>query len=196
MRKTPPDVLLTNYKMLDYLLLRPKDRQLWARNSPDDAALRGGGRAAHLRRSPGHRSRSAAAAVARAAAGARGAPDLRRHVGHPWASRPTPRPSASTRGRCSRRRFRSTAVIVEDRLSVAEFLGDATIEHVLQPRDDFGDVLDPARYLRQEEAVAAWFDVFFPDAPAPADVTDTRMARRAGRAAQAPPAVREPAEAR
>ncbi len=34
LRKTPPDVLLTNYKMLDYLLLRPKDRQLWSRNSP------------------------------------------------------------------------------------------------------------------------------------------------------------------
>ena len=57
---------------------------------------------------------------------------------------------------------------------MAEFLGDATIEHVLQPRDDFGDVLDPARYLRQEEAVAAWFDVFFPDA--------ARSGRRVGHA--------------
>ncbi|MFW6023722.1 MAG: helicase-related protein, partial [Myxococcota bacterium] len=31
----PPDVLLTNYKMLDFLLLRPKDRALWAKNGPD-----------------------------------------------------------------------------------------------------------------------------------------------------------------
>jgi len=34
MRKHPPDILLTNYKMLDYLMLRPKDRQLWAQNKP------------------------------------------------------------------------------------------------------------------------------------------------------------------
>ena len=34
MRKNPPDILLTNYKMLDYLMLRPKDRQLWASNAP------------------------------------------------------------------------------------------------------------------------------------------------------------------
>lgn len=34
LRKHPPDILLTNYKMLDYLMLRPRDRQLWARNTP------------------------------------------------------------------------------------------------------------------------------------------------------------------
>jgi len=28
----PPDILLTNYKMLDYLLLRGRDRNLWAQN--------------------------------------------------------------------------------------------------------------------------------------------------------------------
>ena len=35
LRNDPPDVLLTNYKMLDYLLMRPKDQQLWAHNGPD-----------------------------------------------------------------------------------------------------------------------------------------------------------------
>lgn len=35
LRKQPPDVLLTNYKMLDYLLMRPKDQPLWAHNGPD-----------------------------------------------------------------------------------------------------------------------------------------------------------------
>ncbi|MBF0698351.1 DEAD/DEAH box helicase, partial [Actinomyces bowdenii] len=28
-RRTPPDILLTNYKMLDQLLLRPEDQELW-----------------------------------------------------------------------------------------------------------------------------------------------------------------------
>ncbi|PNE04195.1 DEAD/DEAH box helicase [Alcanivorax sp. MD8A] len=35
LRTNPPDVLLTNYKMLDYLLMRPKDQALWAHNGPD-----------------------------------------------------------------------------------------------------------------------------------------------------------------
>lgn len=35
LRADPPDVLLTNYKMLDFLLLRREDRDLWAVNQPD-----------------------------------------------------------------------------------------------------------------------------------------------------------------
>lgn len=35
LRKRPPDILLTNYRMLDFLLLRPEDKTLWAENSPE-----------------------------------------------------------------------------------------------------------------------------------------------------------------
>jgi DEAD/DEAH box helicase domain-containing protein len=35
MRHMPPDILLTNYKMLDYLLVRPEDRGLWRENGSD-----------------------------------------------------------------------------------------------------------------------------------------------------------------
>ena len=35
LRVDPPDILLTNYKMLDFLLLRQEDRDLWAVNEPD-----------------------------------------------------------------------------------------------------------------------------------------------------------------
>lgn len=34
LRDDPPDILLTNYKMLDYLLIRPDDRALWKDNGP------------------------------------------------------------------------------------------------------------------------------------------------------------------
>ena len=33
LRKNPPDILLSNYKMLDYLLLRPKDRNATKNNN-------------------------------------------------------------------------------------------------------------------------------------------------------------------
>lgn len=36
LQENPPDILLTNYKMLDFLLIRPLDRQLWRHN--DDTA--------------------------------------------------------------------------------------------------------------------------------------------------------------
>lgn len=35
MLQSPPDILMTNYKMLDYLLVRPKDAALWQRNDPE-----------------------------------------------------------------------------------------------------------------------------------------------------------------
>jgi len=35
LRNYPPDILMTNYKMLDYLLLRPRDYRLWQGNRPD-----------------------------------------------------------------------------------------------------------------------------------------------------------------
>lgn len=34
LRKNPPDILLTNYKMLDFLLMRPDDQSLWEGNGP------------------------------------------------------------------------------------------------------------------------------------------------------------------
>ena len=35
LRQAPPDILLTNYKMLDFLLLRPEDQVLWKNNEPE-----------------------------------------------------------------------------------------------------------------------------------------------------------------
>jgi len=33
-QEEPPDILLTNYKMLDFLLMRPQDQRLWRFNDP------------------------------------------------------------------------------------------------------------------------------------------------------------------
>ena len=35
MQDDPPDILLTNYKMLDFLLMRPKDKAIWRLNEKD-----------------------------------------------------------------------------------------------------------------------------------------------------------------
>jgi DEAD/DEAH box helicase domain-containing protein len=33
--RDPPDILLTNYKMLDYMLIRPNEREIWEKNRPE-----------------------------------------------------------------------------------------------------------------------------------------------------------------
>lgn len=35
LRDSPPDILLTNYKMLDLMLVRPKDAKIWQHNAPE-----------------------------------------------------------------------------------------------------------------------------------------------------------------
>ena len=35
LRQSPPDILLTNYRMLDFLLMRPADGKLWQHNQPE-----------------------------------------------------------------------------------------------------------------------------------------------------------------
>ncbi len=37
LQDNPPDILLTNYKMLDYLLMRPEDQKLWRHNEVSSA---------------------------------------------------------------------------------------------------------------------------------------------------------------
>ena len=48
LRKNPPDILLTNYKMLDYLLIKAERPQAVGAQHPDHPALSGGGRTSHF----------------------------------------------------------------------------------------------------------------------------------------------------
>ena len=48
MHETPPDILLTNYRMLDSLLVRPERKGLWEQNTARDPSVSGRGRTPHL----------------------------------------------------------------------------------------------------------------------------------------------------
>ena len=82
LRRSPPDILLTNYRMLDLLLMRPADNPLWRHNRPARAALPRARRAAHLRRRPGLGRRLPHPAAQGPARNPEGAPDLRRDLRH------------------------------------------------------------------------------------------------------------------
>ncbi|WPU55888.1 DEAD/DEAH box helicase [Stenotrophomonas acidaminiphila] len=170
MRKAPPDVLLTNYKMLDYLLVRPKDRKLWAHNGPEvlryvvvdelhtfdgaqgtDLSLLLRRLRARLQTPDGHLIYAGTSATL----GDGDTLPLREYARQIFSSE-----------------FPAESVVTESRDSVAEFLGDKPILHVLDGRADLAQQLDASRYATPEEAIAAWFPLFFPSEPASGDVND------------------------
>lgn len=171
LRKNPPDILLTNYKMLDYLLLRPKDRKLWARNTPTtlrylvvdelhtfdgaqgtDLALLLRRLRARLKTPAGHLICAGTSATLGGASDTAALRDYARQIfGAP---------------------FGPESVVTENRQSVGVFLEDAMVDFMFQNRADLGAVLDSTRFNNPHEAVAGWFGLFFPDEPPPVDVRD------------------------
>jgi len=171
LRQQPPDLLLTNYKMLDYLILRPKDRALWASNSPTTLryvvvdelhtfdGAQGTDLALLLRRL---RARLRVPAGYLICAGTSAT------LGDASDTAPLREYARQIFGQD----FPAAAVITERRLNVAEFLGDATVDFMFAFRPDLAEALEPERYRSPEAAVAAWFGLFFPTEPIPAQVRD------------------------
>ncbi|MDO8777987.1 MAG: DEAD/DEAH box helicase [Burkholderiaceae bacterium] len=172
LRKNPPDILLTNYKMLDYLLLRPKDRKLWERNTATtlrylvvdelhtfdgaqgtDLALLLRRLRARLKTPAGHLICAGTSATLGSASDTTALRDYARQIfGAP---------------------FESASVVTENRQSVGVFLEDAMVDFMFQHRTDLAAVLDSTRFKTPAEAVTSWFALFFPDEPMPVEVTDT-----------------------
>jgi len=171
LRKDPPDILLTNYKMLDYLLIRPKDRKLWAKN--DDKTLRYVV-VDELHTFDGAQGTDLALLLRR----------LKARLKTPEGYLICTGTSATLGGNSDSSPLREYArqifgvdfppdsVVTENRLTEVEFLGENTIEHVFYARSDLGEVLDADLYSSQQAAVKAWFEVFFPELTKPSDVDD------------------------
>lgn len=169
LRKHPPDILLTNYKMLDYLMLRPRDRELWAANQPTtlryvvvdelhtfdgaqgtDLALLLRRLQARLKTPPGHLICAGTSATLGNAADTAPLREYARQVfGVPFAE---------------------DAVVTESRQSTGQFLEDATVDFMFVFRPEQAPLLEPTQYPTPQAAVMAWFALFFPDEPAPQDV--------------------------
>jgi len=179
LRADPPDILLTNYKMLDYLLIRPKDRQLWSKNGPGTLRYVV---VDELHTFDGAQGTDLALLLRR----------LRARLETPAQGLICAGTSATLGGNADTSLLRDYArqifgfefppdsVITENRLTEAEFLGSSPIEHLLQPRLDFAEVLAPSQYSSQKDAIEAWFQVFFPTESAPSDVTDSEWRRQLG----------------
>lgn len=169
LRQNPPDILLTNYKMLDYLMLRPKDRKLWAHNTPTtlkyvvvdelhtfdgaqgtDLALLLRRLRARLKVPDKHLICTGTSATL---GGSSGTEPLREYARQIFGTD-----------------FPEDSVITENRKTVEGFLGDATVDHIFLWDAALDAALDPAQYATPQQAVLAWFSAFFPQVePQPQD---------------------------
>ena len=168
LRKHPPDILLTNYKMLDYLMLRPKDRQLWAANATTTLryvvvdelhtfdGAQGTDLALLLRRLRARlkidKDHLICAGTSATLGGTSDAAPLLEYARQIFGVA-----------------FGPDAVVTENRQSVGVFLEDATVDFMFMFRPELTAALEPAQYPTPQAAVRAWFALFFPGEQPPAD---------------------------
>lgn len=168
LRKHPPDILLTNYKMLDYLMLRPKDRKLWAHNTPttlryvvvDELHTFDGAQGTDLAlllrrlraRLKADKDHLICAGTSATLGGSSDTEPLREYARQVFG---VP--------------FGPDSVVTENRLSVDDFLGAATVDHMFIWQPQLDVALAPAMYGSPESAVRAWFGVLFAGLPQPLD---------------------------
>lgn len=180
LRKQPPDILLTNYKMLDYLMLRPQDRQLWSANMPEtlryvvvdelhtfdgaqgtDLALLLRRLRARLQTPTGHLICAGTSATLGEASDSASLRDYARQIfGVP---------------------FGDGSVVTENRQSVGDFLEDATVDYMFPFRPEAAARLEPSLYASPEAAVLEWYGLFFPDESTPSDVKDQTWRKALGK---------------
>ena len=160
LREHPPDILLTNYKMLDYLLVRPFDFRLWRRNGPDTLrylvvdelhtfdGAQGTDLACLIRRLRvrlgASREKLICAGTSATLGGETNEAELLDYV-----SRIFDQP------------FEPGAIVGEVRQSIDAFLGDAVISRHLLPTDDLAARVDPTRYPTADAYVRVQHEVFF-----------------------------------
>jgi len=160
LREAPPDILLTNYKMLDYLLIRPKDRRLWRFNEPEtlrylivdelhtfdgaqgtDLACLLRRLRARLRTPANHTVCIGTSATLGGAGEAEGLVEYA--------------------GRIFQADFDAESVIHESRQNKDEFLGEELIEYQLLPAPDLAERIDPDRYDSMAAYIAHQYAMLF-----------------------------------
>ena len=163
LRERPPDLLLTNYKMLDLLLTRPVDFPLWRHNVAGvlrylvvdelhtfDGA-QGTDLACLIRRL---RARLQADELVCVGTSATIGGDEDRSAIVDYASEVFHQP------------FAPDAVVGEVRQGIDEFLEDTIISAYLVPQPGLAERMDPNRYASANEYIRAQYELFFGEAPA------------------------------
>ena len=172
LRQSPPDILLTNYKMLDYLLIRPLNQPLWSGNHPHTLrylavdeihtfdGAQGTDLACLIRRLKGRlqtpRNHLACVGTSATLGGKEGKAEMINYASELFDES-----------------FAEEAVIEEDRLTSSEFLADAFIDPTPVPNSDSTNDLNPSKYETVEAYIRAQYELWF-DEELTAPFTETQ----------------------
>lgn len=167
LKDNPPDILLTNYKMLDFLLMRPGDQKLWRFNQPDTLrylvvdelhtfdGAQGTDLACLIRRLKARLQCQADALICAGTSATLGGQDamgeLTRYASQVFQAR-----------------FATDSVVGESRMDAGSFMAGTTLEHYFVTTDNIADILPPQRYDTMEAYIHAQYTLLFgkaPDAP-------------------------------
>ncbi len=160
LRKSPPDILLTNYKMLDYLLTRPQDAPLWADNEADTLKFLV---VDELHTFDGAQGTDLACLIRR----------LKHRLHTPEGGICCVGTSATLGDKSQGDRllkyaqcifgepFDRSSLITEKRKTAGEFLGDAMITSLTMPGSDREPIMDPDQYTTRDAYLEAQFPLWF-----------------------------------
>lgn len=178
LRADPPDILLTNYKMLDYLLLRPEDRGLWQHNGPgvlrflvvDELHTFDGAQGTDLaclirrlkRRLQADFVNLCCVGTSATLGGEEAGERLREYAGQVFGTR-----------------FDADSVVDEQRVTSEQFLQDARERFDAVPGREHRAELEPARWSDPESWLSRQAELWLPEAelgPVPESSSEARQA--------------------
>ncbi len=163
LRDRPPDILLTNYKMLDYLMIRPSDQRLWRHNGPGTLRYLV---VDELHTFDGAQGTDLACLIRRLRARLRVAPDGLVCVGtSATLGTGDDEPVREYASRVFNQKFGPGSVVGEMRQRPEEFLGGSLITGHLAPAQDLGTLLDPRRHSTGASYLRAAHRAFFGEPP-------------------------------
>ena len=159
LRERPPDILLTNYKMLDYLLVRPFDFRLWRHNGPDTLRYLV---VDELHTFDGAQGTDLACLIRRLRVrlGASGDTLICAGTSATLGEEADEAELLAYVSRIFHQPFEPGAIVGEVQ-SIDAFLGDAVISRHLHAADDLAARVEPARHATAEAYIRAQHQLFF-----------------------------------
>ncbi|MDE2927157.1 MAG: DEAD/DEAH box helicase [Acidobacteriota bacterium] len=164
LRQSPPDILLTNYKMLDYLMIRPGDQRLWRHNLPGTLRYLV---VDELHTFDGAQGTDLACLIRRLRARLQVPSDALVCVGTSATIGTGDDTSVCVYAtRVFNQEFEPGSVVGETRQATEEFLSGTLITGYLLPTDRLVETLDPRRHATSTSYLRAAHEAFFNEPPA------------------------------
>ncbi len=161
-RETPPDILLTNYKMLDFLLMRPRDQKLWKHNYPGTLRYLV---VDELHTFDGAQGTDLACLIRRLKARLECTGDQLICAGTSATLGSGDEQLALTQyaEQIFQAQFGENSIVAESRQDIGTFMGENhTINFILMLNSDSKAVLDPDQYTSINDYLVAQYALFFP----------------------------------